>query len=1210
MSAVIPQGRSKDDIRIPHRHLAQLLLESDRSSRSPSPVKNRYSLPILPKVDDDIRSVVSSPTELSKEQLRQAAKSPIAKKLHVISNNPNSPGSPNKYIIPVPFTLKLPPKLSSVNTSRDNSVVSSVKSSPQSSRAGSPTRTIASDKSTSSRSKPRQSKLIYTKNGYEKVDSSLESEGEMEDQFFSASARYQEDLNKRIALSKRPVPGASSTFMMNKGFRNTDELSIIEEVSINESRKSSVFSKLMTALKEEPEKKEVQPVKLEVPVPVKPQVIHSEPLIVPMKDPEVKPKTKIDKALPHIPPQPQVKAPAKPQAPSVAMTKPKEMPKPTTAITPPKQVLKQHKYNKSLPDIPTVRSLSAESEQAPSIPKSNRQTNLKLLTKPNATGPNNVLRIHKRSFSDESLTSSVSSFSSVGDFMHLARLQAMSPPTEKVRYLNLQNPQARQQQQSQPHPKAQLRILPGGAQANKNPEPVRILQEPEIVRTGENREPVRALPKPDAMRPLQGRAPMRVVQNHDPLSVLNNPQPVTILKERVEQKTLLVPPPRIATDRQTSTSSTSSMESLGSTSSWDSLQKSIDITYPRHDDDEKVTKKAIKPPRKLEDDDSSWLDTSGSSDDEAENEEDNEVEDTKPLNISRQGTVTTTNEIKLVVPDNDGPGISFHFPNDNTNVTNSKEVKSKVIHEVNRRARYSFYSNDGHIEIPDLTDKRVNDEYSEKTPSSYNGTTFSEIRTETSVSDCEEESDTNHLKIGVPGKAAMNHLKQQYKLVGDNDSDAELSSNMNSLFGTTEVKPKEFPQPVPQPELQCNILLPASRLSPPKHTRRKSLFNIDFDVGKIAKNITHGSKGHSRNKSVDLFSEVSTFGKEHVRVKSPTPEKSMMPEIDTSVNKSVVSEESIKPLSPHKNVKPVEEQPKPKPEPQPQEDDDDDEDDELMNIKVAEPPKIVNYEVDFKESDSKGEEDFGSPFVNPRIISKSAERPLKVNPKGKPPSSTPTPRKTTRSPTPKDDDAESVIIDLTKDKYEVVCMIDRSGSTRSYRSTTETINGKDVEVVLVDDDEEEQDGKSDAGGNYDELLSLYSKYRNNTWLFRNTSTLSSRASFASGTGSVIHTKKTAPVSTNIAGSLNMMRSSASIASSTPSKSYQSNRIHPPSVKQQPHPQQPVKQAQPATTTSMMTKAKRHQSMPPVESHYFDYASNENYDFNTFIQQRKLSEQDI
>lgn len=36
---------------------------------------------------------------------------------------------------------------------------------------------------------------------------------------------------------------------MNKFARNTDELSIIEEVSINESRRSSVLSKLMSVQK-------------------------------------------------------------------------------------------------------------------------------------------------------------------------------------------------------------------------------------------------------------------------------------------------------------------------------------------------------------------------------------------------------------------------------------------------------------------------------------------------------------------------------------------------------------------------------------------------------------------------------------------------------------------------------------------------------------------------------------------------------------------------------------------------------------------------------------------------------------------------------------------------------------------------------------------------------------------------------------------------
>ena len=75
------------------------------------------------------------------------------------------------------------------------------------------------------------------------------------------------------------------------------------------------------------------------------------------------------------------------------------------------------------------------------------------------------------------------------------------------------------------------------------------------------------------------------------------------------------------------------MESLGTSSSWDSIQKSIDITYSKHDNDE--TNETIKP-KKLEDDESSWLDTSDGSDDEVEQEEENEDEEeekVKKLNL-------------------------------------------------------------------------------------------------------------------------------------------------------------------------------------------------------------------------------------------------------------------------------------------------------------------------------------------------------------------------------------------------------------------------------------------------------------------------------------------------------------------------------------------------------------------------------------------------
>ena len=132
--------------------------------------------------------------------------------------------------------MKLPPKLSSVNTTRETSAASSVVSSPHGSRAGSPTRSMESSRSNSP-SKTKQSKLVFTRNGYEKVDLSLDSDSDIENSLLNMSLLYQDDLNKRIALSKRTVPPPSvstnNSKFASKVFlsRNTDELSIIEEVS-------------------------------------------------------------------------------------------------------------------------------------------------------------------------------------------------------------------------------------------------------------------------------------------------------------------------------------------------------------------------------------------------------------------------------------------------------------------------------------------------------------------------------------------------------------------------------------------------------------------------------------------------------------------------------------------------------------------------------------------------------------------------------------------------------------------------------------------------------------------------------------------------------------------------------------------------------------------------------------------------------------------
>lgn len=78
MSTKVAQGKSKDDLSIPAGGLNLIPLNSDRRTRSNSPVKNRYSLPpnltdyklpSIPRMDDDIKSIMSS-TSSNQERLK------------------------------------------------------------------------------------------------------------------------------------------------------------------------------------------------------------------------------------------------------------------------------------------------------------------------------------------------------------------------------------------------------------------------------------------------------------------------------------------------------------------------------------------------------------------------------------------------------------------------------------------------------------------------------------------------------------------------------------------------------------------------------------------------------------------------------------------------------------------------------------------------------------------------------------------------------------------------------------------------------------------------------------------------------------------------------------------------------------------------------------------------------------------------------------
>lgn len=1151
MSTKVAQGKSKDDLSIPEGGLNLIPLNSDRRTRSNSPVKNRYSLPpnltdyklpSIPRMDDDIKSIMSS-TSFNQERLKQAAKSPIAKRLHIIASNSNSPNNGGKYTIPIPFTLKLPPKLSSVNTTRETSAASSVVSSPHGSRAGSPTRSMESSRSNSP-SKTKQSKLVFTRNGYEKVDLSLDSDSDIENSLLNMSLLYQDDLNKRIALSKRTVPPPSvstnNSKFASKVFlsRNTDELSIIEEVSNCGSRHSSVLSKLNSAKKEADTEAQQQKTVV-TPIPIKATAKPSHALISPFNNPQIKdtPSKQQDKSLPKLPTTDII-----PPKQETATSDKKLTPGPDRTSVP---NFKTHKYNKSLPAIPVHRSTTNGPNKS-QVPKSQRETNLNMLT--HASDPDKAPKIHKRSFSDESHVSSVSSFSSVGDFMHIARLQAMSPPAEKLRFINFNH--------------------------------------------GNNQNQLKIQPKSNDVKP------------NDSTEKLENPKK----SETQDSRMLFIPPQNI---RNVSSSSTSSFQSLGTSSSWDSLQKSIDITLGSRPDEEIVTKKSIKPTTKVtkilggnnQSDDGSWLDTS-ESDSEDENNSNNQItqeyENTKSLNIHKEEVSNDKTVLNLMNVNNTEINRNFYFPNTFENSTNSQEVKDRVPQENNRKARHSFYSSNGQIEIPDLSDKRFSDEYSSIAPSSYNGTTFSEIRTEISVSDVDDESNTN-LKIGVPGRDAIKHLKQQYSALGD-DSDADYASNITSLYNTGANSDKMQMKPASvQPQLECNLLVPGRR-SPAKHARHKSMFNIDFDLGKGKNN-----SNHSRHKSVDILSEMTTFGKQQSRAN--TDSRSAGGDLDESAgSKSRINiEQPVAPLvitrKPSSESKHVNNNIQKEEQNQEQE--------EILNIKVAEPPKKVDYAVDFKESNSQ-DEDFGTPFITPRIGSRSIETSSGRNIGAITKSLKPKTRLVASKGEDSDSETESVVIDLTKDKYDVVHVIGRKDSTRSYKSTTETINGKNVEVVLVEDEDEDEEENEEI---YDELMSIYSKYRNDSWLFRNNSTTSSTASFSSRSSSTLRQKQRGIPSSiqtpKHPRDLNIKRSTteslaSSSSTSTSMARYKSKRILPPT-------KTPSLTSNSKITNDNIQKKQsqlRHKSMPALESHYFDYASNDQYDFNTFMQQRRTSQKEI
>lgn len=261
---------------------------------------------------------------------------------------------------------------------------------------------------------------------------------------------------------------------------------------------------------------------------------------------------------------------------------------------------------------------------------------------------------------------------------------------------------------------------------------------------------------------------------------------------------------------------------------------------------------------------------------------------------------------------------------------------------------------------------------------------------------------------------------------------------------------------------------------------------------------------------------------------------------------------------------------------------------------VTPPPVQVNYAVDFVEAAP-------IPQINP--INKTDELMSNLSRKLQKSSishnSNVSPKKLNRNKSNStrskfkstEDDVDSVVIDLTKDKYDVTT-IHRSNSTHSYKSVVEKIdNGKEVEVVLLEDDAD--------------LASIYSKYRS-MQLLRSNSTQSSLASNSSSQYSVASSKQLAlkPIikNRNMNAPPNMLQknermkysNSVSSMTSSTSSSYDCRRIQPPSLNERFSPQKPLRP----------NHHKRHTI--DFDSSHFDYATNGNYDFQSYKTQLNAS----
>lgn len=681
------------------------------------------------------------------------------------------------------------------------------------------------------------------------------------------------------------------------------------------------------------------------------------------------------------------------------------------------------------------------------------------------------LRIEKRTFSDESHVSSVSSFSSVGDFFSVNIY-------DSPRFVDMRGSHLR------------------GAQKVK-------MQQPE--KPGE---------------PEISIQPETTTQSADSL------HPVT-------------PVQQIQSSRNSSTKSFVSESSEGSQSSWNSLQRSLDLTLKESLSNNSATMGA----------EGANIDQTIVATNEADGTTETEI---LPLNVTRSAEPS---EKEGVDESNNGAGMGFNFPNNESNITNLP-VKKKAPNTFKKsQSAYSLMSSNGQIEIPDLDDLKINQQYSQSVQANNS-------------SNADSGSD-NLEPIGMPSRAARSHFKSMYGDSTDSDSDTSFNSLFSKLNSHKSTNVHKSTKILPIKEsASAPLIEPPSRISPIRHARQRSMYNIDLES--LGTNVSPTRK-HGRSKS---SADLSRFSRD-------------LPPIPRSPIVANLAQAGLpRATSPDSNPK----------------------------IVVAEPPKKIEYAVDFKSAAKHLEKEelfhLKSPLDYYRgsnlSVSRSNNSQFQTAGTSEAASSYQSSRTAGDTMSTAPTENNSVVIDLTKDGYNL-CMITRKDSQLSYKSVIEkTKDGKDVEVVLVDEDDDTNNTSDSI--ERDDLLSIYSHYMND-WAVR--------SDFKHSDLAKVDLRRS-----------NSMLSSASEASNMTTSSWTAseNNFHvKPSIASS-REKEPIRLRGPKMGMSFsgqrLTGIKEsHLGIRPPpkvkapssklrverpESNYFDYSMGENYDFKSFMKKQASS----